>query len=182
MKNRILLLLLVVSALAAPGFSVFAQARTSQVGDFDLSKVRRAVRARKSPAAAPAEKAVAAPNVSAIIMRMILSLSAVLLVLGGGVFLFRKIAYRGRATGFRAGLIDVLETSAVMPGKTLALVRASDRVLLLGISQNNMQPLSEFSDDKSLEIIQQSSKGPAGKPLTQFSESLNIFLDKFKGK
>jgi len=69
-----------------------------------------------------------------------------------------------------------------MPGKTLALVRVSDRVLLLGLSQDSVRCLCEFEGPKALEIIQATDKGNMPRLMTQFSDHLNSFLDRFKGK
>lgn len=178
-----IVLLFVISAVLGGGFSAFARSRSEGIGDFDIAKVRRASGVRSATAGKNViQSSVANPGLSKIAIRMIVSLGAIMLLLAAVMYGFRKLAGQRGPINARSGMLDVLETASIMPGRSLSLVRASDRVLLLGISQEGIRCLSEFSGEGAVEIIEATDKGNFPKPLTQFSDSLNGFLDKFKGK
>lgn len=178
-----LIFLFVISAPWTSSFSVYAQNGKTEKKGFNIEKVRSAVRRSNTTAdTAKKTKLPVTPNVTAVILRMVISLIVILLLLGVVVYVFRRIVLHGKSHASKEGLIDVLETTTIMPGKSLSLVRASDRVLLLGISQEGIRSLSEFNGEKAIEIIKSTNKGNTQKPLSQFSENLNVFLDKFKNK
>jgi flagellar protein FliO/FliZ len=183
-KGSLFFALFVLSAACFSYFTVWAQDSSSgsATGSFDIAKVRSAAFGTASAGQSQKPDLPKTPSISGIITRMVLSLGIILLLLAGIVIIFKKIFYRGKSSGFRSGALDVLKTTSIMPGKSLSLVRIADKVLLLGIFQEGIRCLSEFEGEHAIEIIQATDKGNLPRPVSQFSESLNIFLDKFKNK
>lgn len=173
------LLLFVLSVACVCALSVSAQPASS--GGFDIAKVREAVDGKADPQTGKAELP-RTPSITAALVRMVLSLAVILFLVAAVFYGLRRFAFRNRLTSRGSGMLDVLETTGILPGKTLALVRVSDRVLLLGLSQDSVRCLCEFEGAKALEIIQASDKGNMPKIMTQFSDQLNSFLGRFKGK
>ncbi len=171
----VLLLLLVISALPIKNFNVCFAEKPSK--KFDISKVRRAVRKGIVTNETKKSEAPKAPGLAGTVARMAIALVIILLLLVVVVYFFKQFLYRGINSSSPNGLIDVLETTNIMPGKTLSFVRVSDKVLLLGISQDNIKSLCEFQGQEALDIIKSVNKE---KTINQFSESLSGFINKFK--
>ena len=66
------------------------------------------------------------------IARALIALAAVCLL---AVFIFRSMAKRGFGTQSRLGAVRVIQRIALEPRRSLYLVRAGSRVLLIGISE-----------------------------------------------
>ena len=171
----IFFLLLVISVPFSGNFNVcFAEKNKKE---FDISKVRRAVRREATITDAGKGEISEMPGLAGTVINMAVALTIILLLLVVVVYFFKKFLYRGISGSSKNGLIDVLETTGIMPGKSLSFVRVSDRVLLLGISQDSIEPLCEFCGEEALDIIKNINKE---KPIAQFSESLSSFINKFK--
>ena len=182
MKNkRTLLALLILSAAFLSTFSACA-ADSSGIGKFDIEKVRSAVIGKTADGQTGAVKLPQTPNVVSVITRTIFWLAVILLLIAGVVFVFRRIVYSRGGAGRGAGALDIIESMTLVPGKTIMLVRAADKVIVLGVYQDGMECFATFEGEKALEIIQSGSREGMPRTMTQFSESLNQFMDKFKTK
>ncbi len=96
-------------------------------------------------AAAPAPKPVE-PSLPGIIGRMTLALGVVFTLMLGVMWLMKR--YMPQTVGnLRGGPIEVLATRGIGGRKSLLLVRAKDKTILLGISQHNIQFLTEVEQD-----------------------------------
>jgi flagellar biogenesis protein FliO len=189
-KNRIvftekvclLSLLFLLSASSLELFSVYAAPDSaSQTGSFDIAKVRAAV-AGTSGLTGAKKEIPKTPSIVAVVVRMVISLAIILLLLAIAVYVFRRLTFKGRSMGHKSGIMDVLETMNIMPGKTLALVRVQDRVLLLGIYQDGMETLTQFESEKAVEIIKATDRGNTPNLLAHFGENLSAFTEKLKGR
>lgn len=177
------LVLFVVSAVSPEFFSAYAQGDSaSSTGSFDIAKVRDAVKGPPGFLDRSKKDLPKTPSITAVVVRMIISLAVILLLLAAGVYAFRRLTFKGRMSGHKSGTMDVLEIMNIMPGKTLALVRVQDRVILLGIFQDGMEPLSTFEGEKAVEIIKATDRGNTPNLLAHFSENLNAFTEKLKGR
>ena len=175
-----LFFLSIISAVIFTTFSINAQSQSDTLTRFDFSKVQTAIAGKAGNSGSNQVGLPKTPSITAVILKMIFWLAVVLFLLAGAVYVFRKFASYGKKIGSRSSNLDILETAGIMPGKTLSLVRVADKVLLLGISQDTITCLTEFSGERALEMIQTTGKENAPKAVMQFSESLNFFMEKFK--
>lgn len=177
-----LVLLFLISAGLAQDFTGFSKKKQSVGKSFDIEKVRAATADRGTGKDNIQRPDRSVPSMGVMFGKILISLSIILLLLAGTVYLFRRFTWKGNVTSAKSGVMDVLETTSIMPGKSLSIVRVADRVLLLGIFQEGIRCLSEFEGEKALEIIQATDKGNGPSMMTQFSDNLNQFMGKFKGK
>jgi flagellar biogenesis protein FliO len=102
---------------------------------------------------------------TAELIRAVVALAAVCLL---AVVIFRGMAKRGFAARSDAGVVRVIQRIALEPRRTLYLIRAGSRVLLIGISENGGPQLLAELDPKEV---------PVGPTLPQSSDGLS---DKFR--
>jgi len=116
---------------------------------------------------------------------LILQVFASLAVLGAAafalVFLTRR-ANRKRSAdaGTGAGMIDLLETKSVGPGRNVALVRLHNRVVAVAFAGPSATLLSEFQGNEAAEIVAESGNGKT--PIREFAATLDTLMDKFRSK
>jgi len=81
--------------------------------------------------------------------RTTLSLLAVLAVIGGGAYLFRRFAWSGgKYRGSRG--IEVLARSVINPRQTLCLIKFGQRLVLVGVSPNHMAALDTVENPEEI--------------------------------
>ena len=91
-------------------------------------------------------------------VEMLQSPVSVVISLLGGLLLFvlvlllawfctRWLGGYYRARGGQAGTVQVLERTVIGPDRTLMVVRAGERVWLLGVTPQNITPIGELSPD-----------------------------------
>jgi len=78
------------------------------------------------------------------IVKSIIPLLAVLGMLYGVLLLVRKYSFSMSGKKIKNLHIDVVHNQLILPKKYLSLVRIKDKLLVLGISENNISVLKEF--------------------------------------
>jgi flagellar biosynthetic protein FliO len=68
------------------------------------------------------------------------------------------------------GRLDVLEATALAPGRSLYLVEVADRVLVLGATSGSLSTLAEITDPGAIELLKKRASEPEGPP--PFAEQL----------
>ena len=71
-------------------------------------------------------------------LRMVLSLTAVLSLLGGCAYAFNRLREGGR---FKGGLIEIVSGISLGNREKVVLLRVHDEEILVGISPSGMRPL-----------------------------------------
>jgi flagellar biogenesis protein FliO len=102
---------------------------------------------------------------TAELIRAVIALAAVCLL---AVVIFRGVAKRGFGMRSDTGIVRVIQRVALEPRRTLYLIRAGSRVLLIGISESGGPQLLAELDPKEV---------PANSSLPQPSDGLS---DKFR--
>ncbi|MFH1620332.1 MAG: flagellar biosynthetic protein FliO [bacterium] len=92
-------------------------------------------------------------------------------------YLKRGINAKARNNHRTNRLVQVLESAFVAPGKTINLVKILDRVLVLGVAQNNISFLTEFDGQGSQRLLQKEAE-MQNKGIPAFSQAINQFLKK----
>jgi flagellar protein FliO/FliZ len=86
------------------------------------------------------------------IVKSIVPLVVVLGLLYGILLLVRKYSFSLNSKKIKNLHVDIVHNQLILPKKYLSLVRIKDKLLVLGISENNISVLkefdyAEFSDD-----------------------------------
>ncbi len=83
-----------------------------------------------------------------IVIRMVLSLTAVLALMAGLLFLVKRFVLPGTG-GVRMPLqVEVLGRRALQPKKSIVVVRVAGKVLVLGLSDQGMHTLTELTREE----------------------------------
>jgi flagellar biosynthetic protein FliO len=127
-------------------------------------------------AAAHSPQARHADSLGTIILRISAYLALIVLVIVLFVWLMRKTGMVG-SSRIGGGTMDMLEALPIGQGRTIALVRVLDTVLVLAQSGQQITLLDKIEGQKALEVIA-STKG--GTSIVQFKEVFNSFFGKMK--
>lgn len=95
-----------------------------------------------------------------LVMPMLKLVGALLLVvvaIYGFLFVLKKMM--GQGNGGAGKMIEVLESSAIAPKKSVALVRYSDKAVLVGIADNAISVLAELDPKETKKVMQESQSG-----------------------
>ena len=77
------------------------------------------------------------------------------------------------------GRLDVLEASALAPGRSLYLVEVADRVLVLGATSGSLSTLAEITDPGAIEMLKKRAADQDGPP--PFAEQLEAITRSLPG-
>ena len=89
-------------------------------------------------------------------LRMVFALIVVIGAIYGGLWLLKRSMNRGFAHGGRT--LEVLETTAVAPKKTISLVRVADKAVLVGVTDAGIAMLTELTPEQTSEIVAAQAK------------------------
>ena len=120
------------------------------------------------------------PGFSGMITKGIFSLLIVVVLIFGFVYILRRFVYNRGGTNLSNGLIKIINTTFIAPKKSIHLIKIMDRILVVGITENHMQTLAEFSGGEIPESIIENRKSNSS--AKQFSSYLNVLLDKVTRK
>jgi flagellar protein FliO/FliZ len=101
-------------------------------------------------------------------------LALVLGVLLGLVYLLKKISPRFNRGAVAGQEMDLVAQYPLGPKKTLAVVRVGERFLLLGVTEENINLLTEIDDPALMERLTREDKTPI--------RGFGDILDKVKGR
>jgi flagellar protein FliO/FliZ len=83
-----------------------------------------------------------------IFIKMILSLGAVLGLMFGLVYVLKRFVLPGGVAAQQPVVIEVLGRKALQPKKSVVVLKVAERVLVVGLSEQGMQTLTELSSDE----------------------------------
>jgi len=83
-----------------------------------------------------------------ILIRMVLSLSAVLALMVGLMYLVKRFVLPGTGPMRMPVQVEVLGKRSLQPKKSVVVVRVAGKVLVLGLSEHGMQTLTELTNDE----------------------------------
>jgi flagellar protein FliO/FliZ len=110
-----------------------------------------------------------------ILIRMVLSLGAVLALMVGLMYLVKRFVLPGTAATGLPVKVEVIGRKSIQPKKSVVVVRVADKVLVLGVSDTGMQTLTELSEE-ALQASQAVPVRPAATPHIPFSAYLQETL------
>ena len=86
-------------------------------------------------------------NLSGAVIKAALSLALILAMVYGVVWVLRRFLRHRVAADDRGAAIEILESAYLGPKKSLVLVRALDRLMLVGVCEQSISTVAEFTDD-----------------------------------
>jgi flagellar protein FliO/FliZ len=109
------------------------------------------------------------PGAFASIGQMLAGLAAVLVLLVASLWLLKRFS----APTHGGGLLRVIAAAAVGPRERAVLLEAGGKIILLGVTQNNVRTLHVFGRD---EFDLPAAVSPAGTPAATFASRLRQAL------
>ncbi len=116
------------------------------------------------------------PGLSDMIIQIIFSLSIVVVLIIALVFFLKKFVYKRRGMQISDGLIKVIDTVYIAPKKSIQIIKALDRILIVGVTENQMQTLAEFREEEIPASFVESKK----EVNNNFSKCFSVLFDKVK--
>jgi flagellar biosynthetic protein FliO len=95
-----------------------------------------------------------------LVLKMVLSLGAVLALMAALLWLVRRVLGGRRAGSDPAVRIDILGHRALGPKRAVRVLRVFDRVIVVGETDGGMQTLSEFDGAEALLAAQAPTADP----------------------
>ncbi len=113
------------------------------------------------------------------VLRVILVLGFVLFLIFAAIWVMKKYS-PGMMRGTQSRAVKVLSTTYLGPKKSLHLIEVLDRILLVGMTENSVNSLAEFT--KAEEIDQLKQQKPVKAPGGGFASVLSNFMRKSGGE
>jgi flagellar biogenesis protein FliO len=126
-----------------------------------------------------------------IVVKTVLSLAGVLALMIGVVLVLKKLLPAGRASSSNVVEMKLLGTMMLQPKRSVAVVKIMNTVLILGMTEEGIQPLGEISDEQSLKELdekmagqQSSNRWPSatGSAVPSFARALALQLGRLTAK
>jgi len=84
-----------------------------------------------------------------IVVKMILSLGAVLALMFGLVFALKRFGVPGGSAAELSVPIQILGRKLLQPKKSVVVMKVAEKILVVGISEQGMQLLTELAPDEA---------------------------------
>lgn len=120
------------------------------------------------------------PNLSGMIFKGLFSLIIVLgLIIGLALFL-KKFIYNRNGFRVSGGLVKVVSTTFIGPKKSIHLIKVIDKILVVGVTDSQMQTLAEFKEGDISNTLVENRK--VDESTKQFSGYFSQIFDKVRKK
>jgi flagellar protein FliO/FliZ len=97
------------------------------------------------------------------LVKMISALVVVVVCIYGGMWLLGRISGRGKYGGGSNRNLEVIETTYVGPKKTVSLVRVGERAVLVGVTDSQVNVLTELDEDETAKVVSRPAEQAARK-------------------
>jgi len=120
------------------------------------------------------------PNFAFLLLKTVGSLVIIFVLIFIVVYYFKKFYLGKKGSNLNSGSMDIVGTLYLAPKKTISLVKIGKRVVVLGLTENNISYLSEISLEEFEEMRQDESADTQGLFAQQFNGILNKIMKKEK--
>jgi flagellar protein FliO/FliZ len=96
-----------------------------------------------------------------LIFKTIGSLVLIFVLIFGILFLFKKYIYKDYGIKGTPNNIKILTHLILQPKKVIYFIKVFDKILVLGVSDNNINMLTEITDSNEIEKFQESLYKPS---------------------
>ena len=184
MNRKIFIKVTLFCSFIVAAFISQAYAQESKIGDFDINKVREAVKTGLNDTGTtktdnPDQNNITRPIRDSYMMvtfRIIGYLVLLTLIIVVGVWLIKRFGLSG-SSRIGGGSMDLLEALPVGQNRSIVLVRVMDTVLVLSQTSQSITLLEKIEGNEAVELIA-STKG--GTSILQFKDVFNNFIGKIK--
>lgn len=186
----ILILLFVAASFAAKETSEISKSKSKTSVSknkykFDLKKMKEEFNNTSAVKKGDTSKKVRKPTSTskALILysvRMIIYLTIITFIIVMVLKYLKKKKFTSGKGGLSNKFVEILETSYIGPKQSIGLVKIMDRVVMVGITENNITLLNELDKATEAAIVIKNKSESADMVSNQFSSTINGFLEKFK--
>jgi flagellar biosynthetic protein FliO len=118
------------------------------------------------------------PDTTGLVTRMLLSLTAVIVLIWGATRLLRKLSGDGN-TGSGKSYIKILDRTYLAPKKAIYVINIGDRSLALGVTDSQISTLAELDNAETMAAFPSNKEGGAIPP---FANLLKEVKSRFSSK
>ncbi len=111
-----------------------------------------------------------------LFVKMLLSLGAVLALMFGLMYVLKRYVMPGAQAPGQRLEIEVLGRKALQPKKSVVALKIADRVVVVGVSEQGMQTLTEFAAEECGQAEKPRPAGIAAGQPTGFAAHLQATL------
>ncbi len=121
-------------------------------------------------------------NILGLVGKTIGYLALIVLLIIGLVYFLKNFVYNKRESGAKGNAVKVLSSTYVSPKKSVLLIEAVGRVLLVSVTDSNMALLTEINKEEYAEFLQNNEVNSPKKELglNQFNEVFTKVLKRSK--
>ncbi len=116
-------------------------------------------------------------SMTAQFVKLFFVFGLIVLLIYGTVWFLNKFVYR-RGKGQSISQVTVVSTTLLAPKKFIYLVKVFDRLLVLGVTDNQISNLTEISDPEILQTLKNTDPLKSKKSGNLFQSQLEGFLKK----
>ena len=99
------------------------------------------------------EEIVPRQSVFGVLLRLVLSMVAIVVLIYGTVYLLRHFAKRGNEKPENERLIQVIDRINLDTKRSVYIVKVIDRLMILGVGSENVEMLGEIRDESVVESV-----------------------------
>ncbi|MBU1097655.1 MAG: flagellar biosynthetic protein FliO [Ignavibacteriae bacterium HGW-Ignavibacteriae-2] len=92
------------------------------------------------------------------LLKAFIPLILILGLLYGVLYLVKRKGFRINPTQSKINGVEILSTQTIMPKKFISLIKVKDKIILVGITDNNISLLKEFDYDEEFSEQQKVDK------------------------
>jgi flagellar biosynthetic protein FliO len=82
-----------------------------------------------------------------VVVKMVLSLGAVLLMMYGLVYALKRFMMPGSAGAHQQVAIDIIGRRVLQPRKSVVVMKVAGKILVVGVTEHGMQTLAELAEE-----------------------------------
>jgi flagellar biosynthetic protein FliO len=116
-------------------------------------------------------------SITLSLLKLVAALIVVVIGIYGFLYVLRKMMGSKFSGNKKSRMIDVMETAYIAQKRSVSLVRFHDRAVLVGVSDNNIQPLAELTADETAKVLAEYAEE---KPAPGFKNILGDAKEKIK--
>lgn len=168
-RTKKILLLLLIIIVVSTGF-IIAKFGAATAGNNSTNEIAQALKSEQNNETE--EKPIGLPDAGSMFMPLVKLIGVLLLVVAGiygFIYMLRRMMGGKFSSNKKDNLIEVLETSYIAQKKSIALVRFTDRAVLVGVGESGINVLAELDPDDTAKIM---ASQTVKKPVTGFKGML----------
>lgn len=106
-----------------------------------------------SPGGDPAVPTSARGSFTGAVVKMISALAVVVICVYFGLYLLKRLTGKRSGAGLKNDVLEVLQTTHLGPHKTISLVKIGNRAVLVGVTDQQISPITELDQRETEEIL-----------------------------